>query len=161
MTEANEDLKVTSLEDLKKVGGDYVVELPAFLDGTPFVAKLRRPSLLRMAQLGEIPDELQPVIDGLLQSNNDAFSMDQKANAFALIADKALVEPTFEQVTDIIDSYQLAVIWHWVVFGPAMLEPFRDLREVFSARAFEAITEPAEESDQPAETGVATAPAVS
>lgn len=128
MTEATKELKVTTKEDLEKARQAELVELPAFMDGTPFVAKLRRPSLLRMAQLGQIPDDLQPVIDKLLRGDDDS-PMELKARAFSLYASLAMEEPAFEAVEDVIDSFQLATIWHWGVFGPAMMEPFRELRE--------------------------------
>ena len=150
MTEANEELRITNAEDLKKVRDGQVVELPAFMDGTPFVVKLRRPSLLRMAKLGQIPDELQPVIDRLLQGD-DSDAMELKAAAFELYARLAMEEPKFDEVEDVIDSFQLATIWHWGIFGPAMMEPFRKLRDAMGQRFTDSvIQEAAEEADAPA-----------
>lgn len=148
MTEAPKELKVTTKEDLEKAKASALVELPAFLDGTPFVAKLRRPSFLRMAQLGQVPEEYQPVIEKLLQGD-DSSPLEMKANVFAWYAEKALEEPTYAEVEDSIDSFQLATIWHWGAFGPAMLEPFRLLREAMGRQLAESFmagteSEPAE-----------------
>jgi hypothetical protein len=129
MTEATKELKVTTKEDLEKARAAAAVELPAFMDGTPFVVRLRRPSLLRMAQLGQIPEEYQPVIDKLVQGD-DSSPMEIKAKIFAWYAEKALEEPTWADVEEVIDSFQLATIWHWGIFGPGMMEPFRKLRDL-------------------------------
>lgn len=147
MTEATETLQVTNLEDLKKVRQGELVELPAFLDGTPFVVKLRRPSILRMAQLGQIPDEMQPVIDELLMGQSEKSSMEQRAAVYVLYASLAMEEPKFEDVEDVIDSFQLATIWHWGVFGPAMMEPFRQLRDVMGEISAGPVLAAAEKSE--------------
>jgi hypothetical protein len=149
MTEATKELKVTTKEDLDKAKASALVELPAFMDGTPFVAKLRRPSFLRMAQLGQIPDDYQPVIEKLLQGD-DSSPLEMKANVFAWYAEKALEEPTYAEVEDVIDSFQLATIWHWGAFGPAMMEPFCQLREAMGRRLSDSLISDAE-SGEPAE----------
>jgi hypothetical protein len=140
MTEATKELKVTTREDLEKARAAVAVELPAFMDGTPLVARLRRPSLLRMAQLGQIPEEYQPVIDKLIQGDDSA-PLEIKAKVFAWYAEKALEEPTWAEVEDVIDSFQLATIWHWGIFGPAMMEPFRELRTAMGQQFAESVVQ--------------------
>ena len=49
-----EGLKLTSIEELKKYANGTVVELPSFSEGQPFVARLKRPSLLSMVKQGKI-----------------------------------------------------------------------------------------------------------
>ena len=50
--------QVTSLEQLKQYANGNVVRLPDFAEGQPFVAKLKRPSILGMAKQGKIPNSL-------------------------------------------------------------------------------------------------------
>ena len=50
--------KVTSIEELKKVAFGEIVELPSFVQGVPFYARLKRPSMLAMTKSGRIPNDL-------------------------------------------------------------------------------------------------------
>ena len=50
--------KATSIEELKRVAFGEVVELPGFVEGVPFYARLKRPSMLAMTKSGRIPNEL-------------------------------------------------------------------------------------------------------
>lgn len=155
MTEANneatteqQELKPTSAADLKKIRREEVVELPAFLDGTPFNVMLRRPSILRMAQLGQIPNTLSAAVDEMMAGKQEMKSdIQERAEVLTLVARAAMVEPTYEEVEDIIDTYQLDVIWHWVVYGSAMLVPFRKIREVFATHSYERAVEAETERD--------------
>ena len=63
--------KVTSIEELKKVAFGEVVELPSFVQGVPFYARLKRPSMLAMTKSGRIPNEL-------LVEANKLFVMEQQ-----------------------------------------------------------------------------------
>lgn len=148
MTEANTELKVTSLEQIEKIKHEETVELPMFLDGTPLVVRLRRPSVLRMAQLGQIPNALSSALDDLMDmSNSEAKSpIQERAEVLALIATACLVEPTYESLKDVLDSTQLMAIWSWVMAGVNALEPFRAFREVFVTRAYERTVEDEAES---------------
>ena len=48
---------VTNIEDIKNAGVNEVA-LPGFIPGEPFIVKLRRPSLIRLAKEGQIPNQL-------------------------------------------------------------------------------------------------------
>ena len=51
-------LNVTSIEELVKASQGTLVELPPFAEGTRFVARLKRPSMLAMIKGGKIPNSL-------------------------------------------------------------------------------------------------------
>ena len=126
----------TSVDDINKIQREGVVELPAFLDGTPFVAKLRRPSITQLARLGQIPNNLSAAVDELMAGSSESKTpLKERADVLALIAEAALVEPTFSEVEEVIDSFQLMAIWQFVMYGEAMLEPFRQFRSVLARKS--------------------------
>ena len=53
-----ENIKVTSIDQLKLMSGGEIVKLPPFIQGQDFYAKLRRPSMLKLVQSGQIPNSL-------------------------------------------------------------------------------------------------------
>lgn len=134
-------LEPTSLEDLKKVnvyGAELVVELPPFLDGTPFNAKVRRPSILRMAKDGRIPNKLSAAVDELMDVSltTARTSIAERAEVLEIVAAATLVDPTYEQVKENLDQAQLMAIWSYVMNGVNSLIPFRAIRELFSAGTY-------------------------
>jgi hypothetical protein len=135
MTEANEK-KITSRDEIEKLKRSEVVELPPFLDGTPLVVRLRRPSLQRMAELGQIPNELSTALDDLMDiSATESKSLIQdRAKVLSIVAEACMVEPTYEELRDVLDSTQLMAMWSWLMAGVRALEPFRAFREVFISR---------------------------
>lgn len=143
MTTEAKEIRVTTPDEIRKIKTEELVELPMFLDGTPLVVRLRRPSVLRMAQLGQIPNALSGALDDLMDmSSSEAKSpIKERAEVLAVVAEACLVEPTYEELQDVLDSTQLMAIWSWVMAGVNALEPFRAFREIFAARANERAVE--------------------
>ncbi len=139
----------TSVEAIDKVrkGQEDVVELPAFLDGTPFIARLRRPSLFQMAKNGQFPNPLSAAVDELMSNvQNPKTSVEDRAKVLSIVARAALEDPSFEAVEDLIDSFQMMAIWEFVMNGVNALIPFRALRGIFTDGADERAVEAAAES---------------
>jgi hypothetical protein len=137
------ELVPTSLEDIKKIKTEDVIELPPFLDGTPFVAKLRRPSIARMAKDGRIPNALSAAVDELMDVSNTTpqTPLKLRVEVLELIAASALEDPTYEEVGEYLDHLQLMAIWSYVVSGVNSLIPFRAIRELFATRTYERAVE--------------------
>ena len=66
--------KVTSIDDLKKYNDGAVVELPPFAEGQPFVVKMKRPSLMRLATNGTIPNALMDSATSLFEGDTNAIA---------------------------------------------------------------------------------------
>lgn len=49
---------VTTIDDLRRYAKGSLVKLPSFAAGQPFVARLKRPSMMELVKNGEIPNEL-------------------------------------------------------------------------------------------------------
>jgi len=122
-------MEVTKTSDLKKIKDGEVVELPKFDDGTPFIAKLRRPSLLYLCKSGAIPNEL-------LAAAQEIFEGRQKGNIknYADVLDKvlevALVEPKYEEVAELLTDVQRLAIFSYTQNGVMGLQPFRKIEEL-------------------------------
>lgn len=138
-TGSEQVLTPTSIEDIKKIKHEEVIELPAFLDGTPFTAKLRRPSISRMAKDGRIPNVLSAAVDELmdLSVTTPQTPLKLRIEVLEIIAAAALEDPTYEEVGEYLDHVQLMAIWSYVIAGANSLIPFRAIRELFATRQVE------------------------
>ena len=125
--------QVTSLEQLKQYANGNIVRLPDFAEGQPFVAKLKRPSILGMAKQGKIPNSL-------LIKTNELFvqsgSLDTEENSMMqeiydvidLIANETFVEPTYDEIKSTgieLTDEQMMFIFNYSQQGVKALESFR------------------------------------
>lgn len=133
MERAAKTEQVTSLEQLKQYVDGNIVRLPDFAEGQPFVAKLKRPSILGMAKRGKIPNSL-------LVKTNELFvqsgSLDTEENSMMqeiydvidLIASETFVEPTYKEIKSTgieLTDEQMMFIFNYSQQGVKALESFR------------------------------------
>ena len=122
-------MKITKLEDLKKFNDGEVVELPAFDDSTPFVARLKRPSLLALCKAGAIPNQLlgaaQEIFEGRQKSNIKNY-----ADVLDVIISQALIEPAYDDVKDVLTDMQRMAIFAYTQSGIKGLLPFREIERI-------------------------------
>lgn len=128
-----EENKITSIYDLQRYAKGQIVRLPDFAEGQPFVARMRRPSLLIMAKSGKIPNRLLSTATNLFNGGND-----KNANTDSLlsdtydvceaIAEAALVEPTLNDIKNSgieLSDNQLIAIFNYAQRGIEALDNFR------------------------------------
>jgi hypothetical protein len=133
MARAAKTEQVTSLEQLKQYADGNIVRLPDFSEGQPFIARLKRPSILGMAKQGKIPNSL-------LVKTNELFvqsgSLDTEENSMMqeiydvidLIADETFVEPTYKEIKSTgieLTDEQMMFIFNYSQQGVKALESFR------------------------------------
>lgn len=129
--------KVTSIEDLKKVAFGEVVELPSFVQGVPFYARLRRPSMLAMTKSGRIPNELLVEANKLFvngtasvatQNQMDSEMMKGLFDVLDIICEDSFVEPKYKELKEngiqLTDEQQLFV-FSYAQRGVDALKSFR------------------------------------
>ena len=128
-------MNVTGIEELKKLAQGEVVELPGFADGEPFVARLKRPSLMGMAAAGAIPNPLlgvaEDLFNGKTPQNKDGGIFKDSADMFRLVAEHALVEPSYAALREIgleLTDMQMIAIFNYTQMGAKALERFRSLK---------------------------------
>jgi hypothetical protein len=137
----NQNLQITSIEQLKSYNVGQVVELPPFGDGQQFVARLRRPSMMALAKKGQIPNELLNAANslfekgpqGLMQKGKiemDNETMTKMFNIFDVICESAFVEPTFSQLKEAgieLTDDQYMFIFNYTQNGVQALDSFRSV----------------------------------
>ena len=132
------EIKITSIDELKVMASGEIVKLPSFGQGQDFYARLRRPSMLKLAQSGQIPNSL-------LQTANSLFNgtVDQKLDAdpefmkdmFDLIdvlAEAVFVEPSWQAIKDAdiqLTDEQYMFIFNYTQQGVKAVESFRENEE--------------------------------
>jgi hypothetical protein len=129
-------LKVTSIEDLKRISEGELVQLPNFSENVPFVARLKRPSMLALIKTGKIPNELLDEANGLftngvsktINSSLDKEVMIKMFDLFETICEESLVEPSYRSLKEagitLTDEQQMA-IFSYTQSGVRALKPFR------------------------------------
>ena len=133
----NQNLQITSIEQLRNYGAGQIVELPAFGDGQPFVARLRRPSMMSLAKKGQIPNELlnsanslfEKGPQGLMQKGKfDDDTMSKLFDIIDVICSASFVEPTYQQLKDAgieLTDDQYMFIFNYTQNGVQALDSFR------------------------------------
>lgn len=130
------ELEVTSIKDLKKIAEGEVVELPGF-SGTPFVARLRQASLVKLVSSGKIPNKLLGIATALFNSDTDRLNKElQKKEGIeglheimSAMADACLIEPSMQDIKEAgleLSDIQLSAIFNYSQQGVNGLEMFRN-----------------------------------
>jgi len=121
-------LKITSLGELKKKAQGQMTEIPGW-DDEPFIARLKRPSLLGLASKGKIPNSMlgsaQKVFSKGVSGDVDIKEVYSIAR---IIAEESLAEPTVEQIEEAgleLTDEQLMAIISYTQAGAKGLERFR------------------------------------
>ena len=133
MARTSKTEQVTSLEQLKQYANGNIVRLPDFAEGQPFIAKLKRPSILGMAKQGKIPNTLLVKTNELLVQSG---SLDTEENSMMqeiydvidLIANETFVEPTYDEIKSTgieLTDEQMMFIFNYSQQGVKALESFR------------------------------------
>ena len=136
-----ENIKVTSIDQLKIMSGGEIVKLPPFIQGQDFYANLRRPSMLKLVQSGQIPNSLLRTANMLFSGGvNEELDRDDEfmKDLFDLIdvlAGAVFVEPSWSELKQAeieLTDEQYMFIFNYTQEGVKQLEPFREDEEVAS-----------------------------
>lgn len=129
------ELKITTLEQLSGYKGGQIVELPPFAEGQPFVARMRRPSMLALVKSGKISNELLSSANTLFTSGGSGMNdladeqlLSKMFDVINTIVDASLLEPTYSDLKganiELTDN-QLLFIFNYSQVGVKALETFR------------------------------------
>ena len=131
---ASEPMQVTSMQDIVSFARGSVVRLPDFAEGQPFVARMRRPSLLALAKFGKIPNSLLTTAGSLFSGDGmatDSDNEDMLAKVYEvceIIADASLIEPRLADLQEAgieLTDEQMMAIMNYSQGGVKALESFR------------------------------------
>ena len=129
-----ENIKVTSIDQLKLMSGGEIVKLPPFIQGQEFYAKLRRPSMLKLVQSGQVPNSLLRTANMLFSGGvdkeldrDDEFMKDM-FDLIDVLAGAVFVEPSWTELKNAgieLTDEQYMFIFNYTQEGVKALEPFR------------------------------------
>jgi hypothetical protein len=132
----NNDLKITSFEELKLASQGDIVELPPFSQGHKFVARLKRPSMFLLAKNGKIPNSLLVQSNSLFENGvaNSFNSLDEDMlkkcfDIFDVICEASFIEPTYQQIKESgveLTDEQYMFVFSYAQNGVRQLESFRE-----------------------------------
>lgn len=130
-------MKVTSIKDLREYAKGAVVELPEFAEGQPFVARLKRPSIMDMARSGKIPNALLVRANELFTNSaglnpSEENMMSELMDVMEAIAAESFVEPTYQEIKEsgiTLTDQQLMAVFNYTQNGVKALENFRTEQE--------------------------------
>lgn len=127
--------KVTTIDELKQMSSGEVVELPAFIQGQQFFARLRRPSMMKLVQSGKIPNKLLRSANALFNGtvskelDEDEEFLKDMLDVIDVLAKSVFVEPSWEELKKAgieLTDEQYMFIFNYTQEGVKQLEPFRE-----------------------------------
>ncbi|WPC42963.1 esterase [Clostridium sp. JS66] len=124
------ELKVSNIEDLKKMSEYDVIELPRFKKEIPFNVKVKRVSLLNLVRKGIIPNKLLSAAEELFYGKQASKNVDlaQLTNVMFIMAENALVEPSVKDLQEVdleLTDEQLVALFNYTQEGLKEIESFR------------------------------------
>lgn len=109
------ELKVISAREFRKKA-TRIIEIDGFEPGEKIVVRIKPASLLNLLMCGKLPNNLLGTVNDLFEQTNKGKSMElfeQDENKIKdimeiidLVCEQSLVEPTFEEIKDVITDTQ-------------------------------------------------------
>ena len=130
----DKQLVVTSLEDIAEYQKGTIVELPPFGPDQPFIARLRRPSMLALARSGKIPNQLLDAANRMFFGDRgksvkyDQNSLRETFEVIDVICDAAFVEPKYNELKQAgieLSDDQYTFVFNFCQQGVKALDSFR------------------------------------
>lgn len=127
-------MTITTIDELKKYSDGEIVELPAFGENQPFVAKLKRPSMLTLVKNGRIPNSLLVNANKLFEQGVSSFNsanenaMNEMFDILDVICEASFVQPTYSQIKEAgleLTDEQYLFVFDYAQNGVRSLESFR------------------------------------
>lgn len=131
----NKAPKLTSIADLREYSKGTIVTLPEFGEGQPFVARVRRPSMLVLAKQGKIPNSLLMTANELFSGGGGGIDPDNEKllsemyDVCMIICEACLIEPSLKDIQDAgmeLSDDQIMAIFNYTQNGVKALESFRE-----------------------------------
>lgn len=124
--------KITSIDQLKQYAQGQVIELPAFSEDQPFVARLKRPSMLALAKANKIPNSLLLTANNLFAGSGvdkkEPEALKEVFQVLDVICEACFVEPTYQDLREAgveLTDEQYMFLFNYTQRGVRALESFR------------------------------------
>jgi len=126
------ELKVSTIQELLEVSQGELVQLPPFKEGTTFVVRMKRPSMMNLVRTGKIPNSLvksaSKLFNGKGVDDRNDKAMSQAFDVFETLCEASMLEPTYKQLQEAgieLTDEQLMAVFNYTQRGVKALEPFR------------------------------------
>lgn len=133
MSDIVKQLEITPITSLKEYAQGEIVELPPFSEGKPFIARLKRPSMMVLMKTGKIPNSLLLTANSLFAGDSSAATVDedfykQVLEVIEVIAEASFIEPSWSDLKEAgveLTDEQYTFLFNYTQRGVKALEPFR------------------------------------
>ncbi len=128
--------EILSIEQLREMATP-IIDIPDFENKGTIKIRVQRPRLLAMAAEGKIPNSLISVATTLIAGKpredkkklKDVDFIKEINKGMELYCIACMVEPTYEEMKDILTDEQKSAIFDWGMRGSRELENFRTDKE--------------------------------
>lgn len=124
--------EITSIDTLKGYMDGVVLRFPDFSEGQPFVARIKRPSILALTKSGKIPNELLVTANKLFAGQgideNKESSLKYLFDVMDVLCEACFLEPTYKEIKDAgieLTDEQLMFVFNYSQRGTKALKSFR------------------------------------
>lgn len=131
-------LNVTSIDELLAMSQGELVELPPFTQGSKFIARMKRPSMMKLIKNEKIPNNLLRAANSLFTGKTDEEAevddefLKDLLSVIDVLADAAFVEPSWGDMKanniELTDE-QYMFIFNYTQRGVSELDSFRENTE--------------------------------
>lgn len=126
-------MKITSIDELRAMSEGELVELPPFVQGHPFIARLKRPSMMKLVEQGKIPNSLiktaTDLFNGTVKESeaNVEDLMPQMLSIMEIMAEATFVDPKWSDIkaagVELTDE-QMIFVFNYTQSGVQQVAPF-------------------------------------
>lgn len=119
--------EILSIEQLKKMA-TTVIEIPDFEDTGTIKVRVQKPRLMAMASQGKIPNHLLGIVNNMMfpsKKEKKEPNIEEIAKIYELYCRACLVEPSYDEIKNIITDEQMEAICDWAMGDIKKVEPFR------------------------------------
>lgn len=119
--------EIISIQELKKMAMP-IIEIPDFEGTGTIKVRVQKPRLMAMAAQGKIPNHLLGIVNNMMfpsKKEKKEPNIEEIARIYELYCRACLVEPSYDEVKDIITDEQMEAIFDWAMGDMKKLETFR------------------------------------
>lgn len=119
--------EILSIEQLKNMA-TTIIEIPDFEGTGTIKVRVQKPRLMAMAAQGKIPNHLLGIVNNMMfpsKKEKKEPNIEEIAKIYELYCRACLVEPSYDEVKDIMTDEQMSAIFDWAMGDAKKLETFR------------------------------------
>lgn len=119
--------EILSIEQLKNMA-TTIIEIPDFEGTGTIKVRVQKPRLMAMAAQGKIPNHLLGIVNNMMfpgKKEKKEPNIEEIAKIYELYCRACLVEPSYDEIKDIMTDEQMSAIFDWAMGDAKKLETFR------------------------------------